>query len=679
MTLGTPIAGNTILVAAGIAGGLAVVAYILKMRRRRFEVPFSTLWQRVLKEKETTSLWRHLRRLLSLLLILAMLGLLLFAALDPSLGQADPDARSVVIIVDTSASMEAKDEGEDGDRARIEVAKQKAREILDSLGGGDEAMVVRMDGQTTPASRFESDVPRLRRVVDDLRASDTPADLAGALAAAADALRWRHNPMIVLVGDGAYPEQDLDRVVWQRAPAPAPDDSATKGRRYSETGLDAIDLSGIDVRYVPVGKGTENVGIVAFNVRRYVANKLAYEVFIEVQNFGEEPAKRKLVLYNGKLAIDVRTLKLRPGQRLRQIYPNLGGGEDHRLRAKLEPVAEEAGSATGPADIFPLDDQAFALLPARKRQKVLLVTEDNLYLEGAMLVYDNIVVDKLTPDEFDSALASGRLPTYDAVVLDDYTPARLPPAPTHLVYFDPKGEHSPFPIVRTLRNPRVTEVNDDHPVMRWIVLNDVNFDETSVFRVDRDQGEVALARSVRAPIIAAKRDGMRKVVAFGFGLSGTDLVMRVAFPLLFVNILDWFAGDDSDLITTYATGRRLRVPMDGTFGLSQVSVVGPDRRRVLAPLVDGQATFYASSIGVYELDAEADGQAVAKIELAANLSNPNESNVAPVTDLILGGRTLSAPEGFSVSHRTSLWRYLVLAVILLLCVEWVTYNRRVTV
>jgi hypothetical protein len=63
--------------------------------------------------------------------------------------------------------------------------------------------------------------------------------------------------------------------------------------------LDLIDLSGIDVKYVPVGKKHENVGIVAFNVRRYITNKLSYEVFIEIQNFGDEPAERKLVLYSG--------------------------------------------------------------------------------------------------------------------------------------------------------------------------------------------------------------------------------------------------------------------------------------------------------------------------------------------------------------------------------------------
>ena len=51
----------------GALGGALIVLYILKLRRRRVEVPFSQLWERVLREKETTSLFRKLRRLLSLL------------------------------------------------------------------------------------------------------------------------------------------------------------------------------------------------------------------------------------------------------------------------------------------------------------------------------------------------------------------------------------------------------------------------------------------------------------------------------------------------------------------------------------------------------------------------------------------------------------------------------------
>jgi Ca-activated chloride channel homolog len=669
-----PIALGTVLTVAAVLGGLTVIAYILKMRRRRFEVPFSTLWHRVLREKEATSLWKHLRRLLSLLLQLAILALLIFAVLDPQLGSVGEDARNVVIIVDASASMKAVDEGDEGTETRMDVARKQAHELLRAMGGGDAAMIMRMDGQTTPLSRFDSDLPMLHRVIDGIHASDTPADLRRALGAAADALRERKNPLIVIIGDGAYPQDVLDSVVWE-----APGQGAQDAAETAETAaidLAAIDLSGIDVRYIPVGQKGENVGIVAFNARRYLTDKTNYSVFIEVQNFGEEPAGRKLIVYSGDSPVDVKTITLKPGERLRQIYPNLSGGEDSRLRAELQPLD---ATAAGNADIFPLDDTAFALLPARKKQHVLLVTRDNLYLEGAMLVYDNIQVDKLTPDEYDAAMVNGTLGEYSAVVFDDHTPEALPPPATHLMYFHPSGAHSPFAIRRTVEFPRVTDVNDSHPVMRWVILSDVNFDRSAVFVVNRQQGEIPLASYVRDAVIAARRDGPRKIVAFGFPLDGTDLILRVAFPLLLVNALDWFAGDDADLITTYQTGQRFRVPMDGTHGIAEVEVKTPAGRLTRAPVVDGQATFYGNWIGVHQLVARDGDHVIAEIELAANLANPSESNVAPGRELSMGGKVLTRPQGFTITARRSLWMYLALLVALLICIEWITYNRRVTV
>src|SRR4030095_6581644 len=129
MTLTGPIASSTLLALAGVLGGLLVVAYILKLRRRRYEVPFSKLWQRVLREKESSSLWRKLKRLLSLLVQVAFLLLLLFAAADPKLGEASPAARSVVIIIDASASMKALDDGA-GKPPRLALAQQAAADPL---------------------------------------------------------------------------------------------------------------------------------------------------------------------------------------------------------------------------------------------------------------------------------------------------------------------------------------------------------------------------------------------------------------------------------------------------------------------------------------------------------------------------------------------------------------------
>jgi hypothetical protein len=648
------------------AGVLAVGAYIIKMRRRRFEVPFSALWKRVLEQKDANALWKQLKRLISLLLILVILGIVLFAALDPTLGAIDRKARSVVVLFDASASMKAMDGNESGSKSRLQIAKERTKRLVDSMGGGDVAMIMKVDGQATPMSRFSSDGPMLNKIVDGIQASDTPADLTRALGAAADALRDRKNPLIVIVSDGAFPEPQLDLVSWEN-------------KAGEEKNLAKIDLQGIDVRYLPVGHRSDNVGIVAFNVRRYIANKAAYEVYVEVQNFGTERAHRQLALYNGDTAVEIKAIDLEPGQRIKRIYPKLPGSSDNKLRVSLRPVEGAGGS-----DSFSLDDSAFALLPARKKQKVLMVTEDNLFLEGAILVYDNIDPIKYTPAEYDAkpSIADGM----DVVIFDDHTPAVLPPAPASLLFFHPTGPNSPIEVRGSLSTPRVTEIDEGHPVMRWVSMSDVYTDKSNTFKIDAKKGESSLAYSVRDSIIAAKRDGRRKIVAFGFSLpadgreSATDLPMRVAFPMLLVNTLDWFAGDQTDLLTTYPTGSRERIPLDGVVGATEAEVKGPDGTITKTPILDGLATFYGARVGYYDVTAkDVNGKPIAQIELAANLASPSESDIAPSTELSLAGKKLEAPEAFAISRSRKLWIYLILFAMALIVMEWVTYHRRITV
>ena len=151
MTLLAPISLATIALVGAVCAGLLVIAYILKMRRRRFEVPFSTLWHRVLREKEATAWWKHLRRLLSLLLIAAILALALFAATEPRIGSADKEMLAMSSsLSDASASMQTLDAGDEGAQSRIDAAKERARELLDAMGSGDAAMLMRMDGQNNP-------------------------------------------------------------------------------------------------------------------------------------------------------------------------------------------------------------------------------------------------------------------------------------------------------------------------------------------------------------------------------------------------------------------------------------------------------------------------------------------------------------------------------------------------
>ena len=61
-----------------------------------------------------------------------------------------------------------------------------------------------------------------------------------------------------------------------------------------------------------------------------------------------------------------------------------------------------------------------------------------------------------------------------------------------------------------------------------------------------------------------------------------------------------------------------------------------------------------------------------------NLFNPVESRVAPATSLTFGASAVEAKAG-EVEINKPAWRYLLGAILVLLLLEWIVYNRRVFV
>ena len=239
-----------------IAGLGVVVLYILKLRRRPVPVPFSPLWARILRDKEATSLFSRLKRLLSLLLQLAILALLVISLGDPRSAVEVVKGRNLVVLVDTSASMKAADGGPGKGTPRIDQAKEAIRKVVRGLGASDRMLLASMDASVTPLSPMTGDAARLETALDDLRASDCRADFPRGLRYALDTLRGTHEPEIVVVSDGVLGE--------------------------ARDGLGPVKLGDTKLSFLQVGSGKRNVGITQFSVRRYPLDKARYEVMIEV-------------------------------------------------------------------------------------------------------------------------------------------------------------------------------------------------------------------------------------------------------------------------------------------------------------------------------------------------------------------------------------------------------------
>lgn len=649
------LAGLSLAQIAAIFGAAAAVAtalYILKLRRRTVPVPFARLWESILRDKEATSLFSRLKRLLSLLVQLALLALLALALGDPRAAASLIEGRTLVVLVDASASMQATDVAPAKDR--LEAAKGEVRKIIRGLGGADRMLLAQMDASVTPLGPASSDTSELERALDAIEATDARADFPRALRFAIDALRGMDNPEIVVVSDGRLGE--------------------------------AVDASGpihlsdeVKLTYVPIGRGVRNVGITAFSVRRYPLDKSRYEVMLEVTNTGPETEDVELALYAdpeparapgepddpGQL-VDLTKLRLKPGERLPRFYPNLSGAS-RALEARIAPLADSR-------DELPADDRAFALLPERRRAKVLVVTPGNTYLEAALLLDEYLDVELATPREYVGSHANDTA-KLDVIVFDGATPEEAPRA--HAIYLDPRGPGSPVKVEGEMNDPGFDRIERRHPIVRYTALDDVNIARAR--RLVAEPGDKVVGASFEGPLLVTGSRGAHKFIAFGFDPRQSDLPLRVAWPLLLLNSINYFTDEDAEYISSFRTGDVWRVPVLADTG--QATLRLPTGGERIVPVHEGRAVYLGERAGFYELTgagAGGPGEA-ARAAFAANLLDAEESAIAPAAELVVGGRKAGELGSFQVGVRREIWIYLLLAALALTAIEWVTYHRRITV
>jgi hypothetical protein len=623
----------------GVAAALVVALYILKLRRRAVAIPFSPLWQRILRDKEATSLFSKLKRLLSLLLQLALLALLVLALGDPRAAASLVKGRTLVVLVDASASMQATDVSP----SRLEAAKSEVKSLIRGLGGADRMLVAQMDAMVTPLGPMSGDTSELEREVDEIRPTDTRADFARSLRFATDALRGADEPEVVVVSDGAL--------------GPALDAQGP------------VHLGDAKVSFVPIGSGHRNVALTEFSVRRYPLDKSRYEVMLEVTNTGDQPEDVEVTLLGDGQLVDLTRLHLQAGERLPRFYPNLSGAS-RTLEAKI-------ALAGGGHDDLAADDHAYALLPERRRAKVLVVSSGNLYLQAALLLDEYLDVSTVTPADY-ARDPEKSLAKTDLVIFDRVTPAEPPRA--HALYLDPAGPTSPVKVGDPLDRPGFDKIDRKHPIVRFIALDDVNIAHGHALKPDTASGDrvVGASEPGGAILVAGERGGY-KFVAVGFDPAQSDLPLRTAWPLFLLDTINWFDDEDASYLSSFRTGDVWRVPVAP--GAASATLKDPDGNVSPVPIHEGRAVLLGERAGFYELSTPgpAPGEPAVVTSFAANLLDPGESAIAPVKELTIDGKTATSVRGFHVGVRREIWIYLLLLAILLSTLEWATYHRRVTV
>jgi von Willebrand factor type A domain/Aerotolerance regulator N-terminal len=642
MNLLNPVA----LALAGLAVPI-VIFYVLKIRLRR--VPVSTLlfWQRIFDEKQPRSLWQRLRHLLSLLLQLAFLGLLVVALADPIFRWQQTRQRRVVLVLDNSSSMNARDVAP----TRLAVAKTQGDALIDGMRPGDEVAIV-VAGAVVRVACGPTDHQRtLRAALASIEAGDGPTRLEEAVALARRLLSGSDKlPKIVIVSDGCA-------------------DAAAGLARDA------------DIELVAIGKPTGNVGITRMQARRSLLDPIGYEILVEVSNAALEPASCRLELDLDDDPIDVVPLNLQPGERNTQVFEKTSAAGGH-LRAHIDRD-----------DALPADNTAWAILPRRQRQRVVLFTPGNLFLEKvfeAMPLVDlevKKVEDRLPVPAAPGRPASGALTPI--TVYHRRVPEVLPPGPVLVI--EPQRAGALWQLGAVLHNPVVAKEDKESPLMAHVRLGNVVMPAARKLTFTgpaRVLAESAGGDPLYAILDRPEGAAAPKVVVLNVALDESDLPLQTAFPIMAANLLNWFGGTKGEITEALAAGAvaEIELPPEKTLGatLTLVSpsgretplVIPADTRKIAVGPLDRAGTWQvvrnAGAGGRSSQTASAPAGAPALVEeLACNVADRRESDIRPPRDLPERAMTLA-----SGLWLRPIWYYLLGSAWLLVCWEWFLYQRR---
>src|SRR6266851_1116650 len=163
--------------ALGITLPIVVVFYLLKVRRHDEEVSSTFLWNDLIRDLAAHEPLQRLKWNLLLLLQLLALGLITFAAARPFPAQIGQKPVQAILLVDASASMQAKDV----QPSRFAKAVEAARGTLSNLPDNSLATAILVAAHPQVLVSATADRQQVERALASAQPSGAAADMREAL------------------------------------------------------------------------------------------------------------------------------------------------------------------------------------------------------------------------------------------------------------------------------------------------------------------------------------------------------------------------------------------------------------------------------------------------------------------------------------------------------------------
>lgn len=609
---------------AGLWGLLGIpvliLIYIIKPKFQEKLVTSTFIWKLSQKYKKKSLPWQITNLLLFVVQLLAIGAISLILA-RPVIVTEDGAAEKIVIL-DASASMLVESDA----GSRFDVAKEQIADLADDMESYGKMTVI-LAGTESYILVERSDSERnIKELVAGAECTYGEADLSSAFLLAEEVLAENPDAVIYLFTDKQY---------------------------EANAGIKVVDVS----------EEAWNVAVCSMEVNKAENRELIFSA--ELTSYGMDTAAT-VVLYVDNVLADAQLVGLLADVPTMVEFTDLGIRRYETARIYVE--ADDA---------IPADNEYHLLDGQEQSYEVLLVSEEPTFLEAALLTYENINVTTVASfDELDQGeqyLPDGTLvediPStgYDLYVYDELMPKTLPgDGAVWMLNPEKVPKGVTFKRGDTVMSEAYMETAPDTgselftTLSREVSVNEVYINE--YLEISSALGFETIYTCNDAPVILAGEAENVRAVLFAFDLSASNLPLRIAFPALIHNMVEYSLCPPLQA-TAYEVGDE--VTLNKVSGAVLTSVKGSDVAAVAENHVRMPVTFIAEEPGLYTVTQVMADETVEEAQYFVRLAS-EESN------LTAAGGNLPEIEGAEteVSYEKEITWWFVAALLVLIVVEW---------
>ena len=474
-----------------------IILYLLK--QKAVDTPFSSnlLWQEIYRNLEAKTPFEKLKQNILMYLQLFLMMLLIFALMAPMLKRGGLAGENVVVVVDTSASMEYRYDGED---SRLDYSIRKAKQEIDGLSEAAVVTLISCDGEANVVYQG-SDKKTLKSRLAKLEASNEAGTLNQAVNVVNSLITGMENVQVICYTDTEFDSKELIRSNKEA--------SLVVESVYSEGENCSIDY----VNYTMGDKGIE--------------------ALCKITNYGKQDVVQDVSLYVDDAIADVQEASVPAGESTTVYFSpqNISLEESAVLKAEL----------SARDDLNADNSQSIEAVSAVEK-KILLLSEGNVFLEKALSldentkVYksDDINVLKQTEEPFD-------LYVFDGIALpEDFDMAAFQKSAVLFINYQSGFGETPFfhsegEVKDALLHFTESEVTD--------YVKDYSFGITKAFTYALPEGAIPFAATEDGNTVGflGSVNGVRCAI-LGFDIHNTDLALQTEFPIFMSQLTEQLLG-----------------------------------------------------------------------------------------------------------------------------------------